>query len=235
MTSASCSSTTASPPSPASPAPNWWTWRRTPRRWPAYRAGILAAFWAVHGDEPASHPVATELSAHIAERLAWDDFDLTVFSRQPAGRTLGHAFTFPRYRLGLPATRADRAGVRQHLLPAERAVRRALLRPGPGAAPGGRVLAVRRAGRRHRLRRADPLRHRRGAGPPGSRLDRRRRRRGPRRDLHGTGSARATRRSSTGSPPPGHSRASPPTVLDYVPGYRTPAGTGTGMAFARWD
>jgi hypothetical protein len=26
-----------------------------------------------------------------------------------------------------------------------------------------------------------------------------------------------------------------PTILDYVPGYRTPAGTGTGMAFARWD
>ena len=26
-----------------------------------------------------------------------------------------------------------------------------------------------------------------------------------------------------------------PTVLDYVPGYRTPAGTGAGMAFARWD
>ena len=26
-----------------------------------------------------------------------------------------------------------------------------------------------------------------------------------------------------------------PFVLDYVPGYRTPAGTGTGMAFARWE
>lgn len=25
------------------------------------------------------------------------------------------------------------------------------------------------------------------------------------------------------------------TVVDYVPGYRTPAGTGTGMGFARWD
>ena len=24
------------------------------------------------------------------------------------------------------------------------------------------------------------------------------------------------------------------TIVDYVPGYRTPAGTGTGMAFARW-
>jgi 3-O-methylgallate 3,4-dioxygenase len=25
------------------------------------------------------------------------------------------------------------------------------------------------------------------------------------------------------------------TVLDYVPGYRTPAGTGAGMAFAQWE
>jgi hypothetical protein len=25
-----------------------------------------------------------------------------------------------------------------------------------------------------------------------------------------------------------------PTVLDYVPGYRSPAGTGAGMAFVRW-
>jgi hypothetical protein len=24
-------------------------------------------------------------------------------------------------------------------------------------------------------------------------------------------------------------------VLDYIPGYRTPAGTGAGMAFARWE
>src|ERR1700742_5077690 len=54
--------------------------------------GIQAAYWAVHGEEKAAHPVATELSAHIAERLALADFDLTVFTRQPAGRTLGHAF-----------------------------------------------------------------------------------------------------------------------------------------------
>jgi len=26
----------------------------------------------------------------------------------------------------------------------------------------------------------------------------------------------------------------PATVVDYVPGYRTPAGTGAGMAFAYW-
>src|SRR6202007_476869 len=61
--------------------------------------GIQAAYWAVHGEEKAVHPVAQELSAHIAGQLALADFDLTVFTKQPAGRTLGHAFTFPRYRL----------------------------------------------------------------------------------------------------------------------------------------
>ncbi len=66
--------------------------------------GVRAAYWAVHSDRPVIHPVDHELSAHIAEQLAWDDFDLTVFSRQPAGRSLGHAFTFPWYRLGLPTT-----------------------------------------------------------------------------------------------------------------------------------
>ena len=66
--------------------------------------GIQAAYWAVHGEQQGIHRVARELSAHIAERLALADFDLTVFTKQPAGRTLGHAFTFPRYRLGLPAS-----------------------------------------------------------------------------------------------------------------------------------
>jgi hypothetical protein len=27
----------------------------------------------------------------------------------------------------------------------------------------------------------------------------------------------------------------PATVIDYVPGYRTPAGTGAGMAFVYWQ
>lgn len=26
-----------------------------------------------------------------------------------------------------------------------------------------------------------------------------------------------------------------PTVIDYVPGYRSPAGTGAGMAFVQWE
>ena len=69
-------------------------------------AGIRAAYWAVHQEDPGHHPVQAALSIHLAEQLADADFDITLFTEQPGGRSLGHAFTFPRYRLGLPARSA---------------------------------------------------------------------------------------------------------------------------------
>src|SRR5215469_17126653 len=65
--------------------------------------GIRAASWAVHADHPERHPVDGALSRHIAEQLSLADYDITLLTQQPAGRSLGHAFTFPRYRLGLRA------------------------------------------------------------------------------------------------------------------------------------
>lgn len=52
---------------------------------------------------PDSYPVAAELSEHLARVLTGRGFDLTVMSQQPAGRSLGHAFTFVRRRLRLAA------------------------------------------------------------------------------------------------------------------------------------
>ena len=49
--------------------------------------GIRAASWAAHASQPESHPVDGALGAHLAEHLARADFDLTVFTRQPAGRS----------------------------------------------------------------------------------------------------------------------------------------------------
>jgi len=40
--------------------------------------GVRAAYGAVHSNRPVIHPVDPGLSAHIAEQLAWDDFDFTV-------------------------------------------------------------------------------------------------------------------------------------------------------------
>jgi len=170
---------------------------------------IRAAYWAVHADQPAVHPVAQELSAHVAEQLAWDDFDLTVVRKQPAGRTLGHAFTFPRYRLGLPhstpivpvfvntyyppnvpsATRCYQLG---------RALRRAV-----ESWPGDARVAVIASG---------------GLGS----LSRDQLRSGNSEILNWVAAAGALEHLAA-------------TVLDYIPGYRTPAGTGAGMAFARWE
>jgi Catalytic LigB subunit of aromatic ring-opening dioxygenase len=65
---------------------------------------IQAAGWAAHADAPDSYPVAAGLSEHLARVLTGQEFDLTVLSQQPAGRSLGHAFTFVRRRLRLAAT-----------------------------------------------------------------------------------------------------------------------------------
>jgi 3-O-methylgallate 3,4-dioxygenase len=65
-------------------------------------ADIRAASWAAHAGTPDRYPVAAELSEHLARFLTGQEFDLTVMEQQPAGRGLGHAFTFVRRRLRLP-------------------------------------------------------------------------------------------------------------------------------------
>jgi 3-O-methylgallate 3,4-dioxygenase len=64
---------------------------------------VRAAGWAAHADVPDRYPVAADLSEHLARVLTRREFDLTVMSEQPAGRGLGHAFTFVRRRLRLAA------------------------------------------------------------------------------------------------------------------------------------
>jgi Cobalamin-independent synthase, Catalytic domain len=66
-------------------------------------ADIRAAAWAAHADAPDRYPVAADLSEHLARVLTGREFDLTVMSQQPAGRSLGHAFTFVHRRLRLAA------------------------------------------------------------------------------------------------------------------------------------
>jgi catalytic LigB subunit of aromatic ring-opening dioxygenase len=196
--------------------------------------GILAASWAAHGDRPAAHLVASDLSGHIAEQLARDDFDLTVFTQQPAGRTLGHAFTFPRYRLGLPpATPIVPVFVNTYYPPNVpsaarcyefgRALRRALESwPVPA-----KVAVIASGGLSHFVV-DEELDHRVLGGIAG-------------RDAGILGAlSRDQLRSGTSEilnwiVAAGALESLAPTVLDYVPGYRTPAGTGAGMAFVQWE
>jgi 3-O-methylgallate 3,4-dioxygenase len=196
--------------------------------------GIQAAYWAVHGEQKAVHPVAQELSAHIAERLTLADFDLTVFTRQPAGRTLGHAFTFPRYRLGLPATTPIvPVFVNTYYPPnvpsAARcfALGRELRRAVEDWETDARVAVIASGGLTHfvideTLDRGvlDAIAAKDAAALSGV----------PRSKLRSGNSEILNWITAAGV-----LEGLAPTIVDYVPGYRTPAGTGTGMAFARWE
>ena len=187
----------------------------------------------MHADEPATHLVAQELSAHVAEQLARDDFDLTVVRQQPAGRTLGHAFTFPRYRLGLPhSTPIVPVFVNTYYPPnvpsATRCYQlgRALRRAVESWPDDARVAVIASGGLSHFVvdedldhRVLDGLTSRDAsswlpvAGPAAL---------GNSEILNWVAAAGALEHLAA-------------TVLDYIPGYRTPAGTGPGMAFARWE
>jgi hypothetical protein len=196
--------------------------------------GIQAAYWAVHGEQKAVHPVAQELSAHIAERLTLADFDLTVFTRQPAGRTLGHAFTFPRYRLGLPTTTPIvPVFVNTYYPPnvpsAARcfALGRELRRAVEDWETDARVAVIASGGLTHfvideTLDRGvlDAIAAKDAAALSGV----------PRGKLRSGNSEILNWITAAGV-----LEGLAPTIVDYVPGYRTPAGTGTGMAFARWE
>lgn len=196
--------------------------------------GIRAAMWAAHADAPQPHPTCAELGLHLLESLAAADFDVTSFSRQPAGRSLGHAFTFPRHRLGLPAdTPIAPVFVNTYYPPNVPSARRChalgqVIRQAVESWPGpARVAIVASGGLSHFVVDEDLDRRVLAALCDG--------------DAGGLGSLpRKQLRSGTSEilnwiVAAGALEGTPATVIDYVPGYRTPAGTGAGMAFACWD
>lgn len=79
-----------------------WDLGNTPAILEKIPADILLSRWATHADDPEAYPIAADLSRHLAESLVEAEFDVTVFSEQEKEHTLGHAFTFVRRRLGLP-------------------------------------------------------------------------------------------------------------------------------------
>jgi 3-O-methylgallate 3,4-dioxygenase len=197
-------------------------------------AGIRAASWAAHADRPQRHPVGAGLSRHLAERLTDADFDITLCTQQPSGRSLGHAFTFPRYRLGLPAgTPIVPIFVNTYYPPNVPSARRcyALGRTVRQAIHewerGWRVAVVASGGLSHFVVDEDLDRRvlagitRRDAGDLCS-LTRSQLRSGTSEILNWVAAAGALEGLAA-------------RVLDYVPGYRSPAGTGAGMAFVLWE
>lgn len=60
---------------------------------------IRPAYWARHGTEPESYPTEADLGRHIIEKLTENEFDVSQFTKQYEGRSVGHAHTFVRRRL----------------------------------------------------------------------------------------------------------------------------------------
>jgi len=196
--------------------------------------GIRAAFWAAHGEQPSTHRMCASLSRHVVEALVEADFDPLVFCRQPAGTTLGHAFTFPRYRLALPIeTPITPVFINTYFPPnvpsAERCYRlgKAIAGAVSSWPDDARVAVIASGGLSHfvvdeeldwrvlnALVAADP-------GPLCS-IPRKLLRSGTSEILNWVAAAGALEHLTA-------------NVIDYLPSYRSPAGTGAGMAFAFWQ
>jgi len=67
---------------------------------------IRAADWARHVRGGEAYPCDAELGRHLTAQLSQADFDVAQLSRQGEGRGIGHAFSFIRIRL-----------MREHLIP----------------------------------------------------------------------------------------------------------------------
>lgn len=193
----------------------------------------LPAQWAAHAAQPDPYPVASDLSAHLAVWLTEADFDVTVCSRQAEGRTLGHAFTFVRRRLDLPVTtpimpvflntyfppnvpsparcwqlgRALRAGVDAWQAECRVAV----------LASGGLSHFVVNEELDQRMLRAM-------AAHDGAALG------AIPRKFFRSGTSEGLNWIVVAAMLDGFDM----NVIDYIPGYRSPAATGTGMAYATW-
>lgn len=70
-----------------------------PRPLESLHPSSVAAEWAYHGTEPVDRPGHAELGLHLAAELSASGFDISQFSRQPDGRSIGHAFTFVQRRI----------------------------------------------------------------------------------------------------------------------------------------
>lgn len=196
--------------------------------------GILAASWAAHASTQQTHATCPELSSRVLSLLTEHDFDVMQFSQQGEDRSLGHAFTFPRYRLGLSSrTRITPIFINTYYQPnvpsASRccALGEVVRKAVESWDSDARVAIVASGGLSHfvvdeKLDRqvlASLERHDREA--LGS-LSRKQLRSGTSEILNWIAAAGALGGMRT-------------TVVDYIPGYRSPAGTGAGMAFTYWE
>lgn len=199
----------------------------------AMAAGLRAALWAVHSDELESYPVPAKFGLHVIGQLLTDEFDVMQISAQPKDRSLGHAFTFVRRRLMsekiiplLPVLINTYYGPNQpsprRCYQLGRAIRRAI-----ETYPEDVKVAIVASGGLSHFVVDEELDRRVLDGLKGrdfeslSTIPRRYMRSGTSEALNWIAAGAAM-------------EALEMEVVDYVPAYRSAAGTGVGMAFALW-
>lgn len=177
--------------------------------------------------------VDTELNSLVLKTLIDAEFDVTVFSEQPGGRSLGHAFVFPYEHMGIDAELPMvPIFVNTYFPPNVPSPRRAyrlgetIARAVEAWDSDARVAVIASGGLSHFV--------------VDEELDRRFLQAIASQDEDALFSfERAQLRSGTSEllnwiAAAGAAAKLEPTVLEYVAGYRTPAGTGCGLGAAYW-
>lgn len=198
---------------------------------PASRA---AAMWAKHASEREAYPVPSGLGKHIVEELVARGFDVTQMNDQPEGHGIGHAFTFVRLRL-----------MGERVIPILPVMLNTYFPPNQPTA--ARCYALGQAIRDAVASGPEPLRV--GVVASGGlshfvvdeELDRGVLDAIQKKDGAALGAIPEAKLQSGSSEIKNWIVAAGAlsdltfSVIDYVPGYRSAAGTGCGMAFGRWS
>jgi 3-O-methylgallate 3,4-dioxygenase len=193
-----------------------------------------AAMWAKHAPTQEAYPVPAGLGRHVIEHLVGRGFDVAQMREQPAGRSVGHAFTFAKLRLmGERVIPMLPVMLNTYFPPNQPTAERCYalgqsLRDAVVAWPEDlRVGIVASGGLSHFV--------------VDEELDRGVLDGIAKRDVRALTSIPEEKLQSGSSEIKNWIVAAGALsnldfeVVEYVPGYRSPAGTGCGMAFARWS
>lgn len=196
-------------------------------------AGLRAALWAAHSDTGEEYPVPSKLGLHVIESLMTEEFDVAQLATQREGRSVGHAFTFPRRRMmGEKIIPLLPILINTYYEPNQPSARRCYLlgralRRAIETYPEDMTVAVIASGGLSHFVVDEELDHRVLDGLRTRDFDslatiqRKYMRSGTSESLNWIAAGGALEHLSM-------------ELIDYVPAYRSPAGTGVGMAFAAW-
>jgi hypothetical protein len=196
-------------------------------------AGLKAAQWAQHTFTRETYPVANKLALHLVDSLILDEFDVTQMAVQREGRSLGHAFTFPRLRMmGERIIPLVPIMVNTYFAPNQPSPRRCYmlgraLRRAIESYPEDMTVAVMASGGLSHFVVDEQLDHRILDGLKARDVDSLSTI--PRRYMR-SGTSESLNWVTAGGALEGLSME----LVDYIAAYRSTAGTGVGMAFATW-